>query len=144
MAVRTFKENRDYSWLSMDDQPWWNRLPIIRDYAQRAKLLRDYSFRHPRPGYSEVLVVPRGYIWNGASAGQAFRDTDDEKVMRASLVHDFCYDKEHRPEGCRRKDADQIFFDILGQDEAPCWFIQAAKLARDGGMFAHAWRNGIT
>lgn len=144
--MTAFVEGRDYRWLPDGGSPWWHRLWIVRDYTRQAELLRAYRFPHPRGGDRAPVVISRGRRWNGASAGQTFREgLDSPWIMRASLVHDHCYDTATRPEGCRREDADGLFFDTLDEDGAPAWFVCLARTAAmDGGLFAHAWRRGIT
>lgn len=144
MGKLTFREGEDYRWRKAPKPKGRWALPIVRhffhDYERQAELLRDYVFRIPGKGRH---VIRKGYRWNGVSAGMAFRATDDERVMRASLPHDWLYDKRYRPEGVTQPEADRLFFQILKEDRAPRWFVLLAR-ASAPLLFPKAWRKGIT
>jgi hypothetical protein len=142
--MRRFAEGVDYRW-RVTEAPWWHRLPLVHDYAHQAELMHEWSFSVMlKNGRPKALTVPKGYRWNGASAGQTFRGEDDPRVMRATLAHDFLYDKRHRPAAVTRASADALCLAMLKQDGAPWWFRALVHVGARCGLFAWAWRRGVT
>lgn len=134
MGAHSFREGHDYHWLSRG--PWWQGLPVVSDYTRRAELLRPYVFE----AGGRLITIRRGFTWNGVSAGMPFRGTDDPRVMRASLVHDWIY--EQRPRGVSQAEADAIFLRMLKEDRAPRWFQWLADSWLAHRLYRWAWERG--
>jgi len=67
-------------------------------------------------GMTGTIIVPAGFVWNGASIPKAFRGIiggpHDCEFERASKVHDYLYWSRK----ATRADADEILYQILLQD----------------------------
>lgn len=67
------------------------------------------------------IVVPSGFVWDGASVPSAFRwligQPSATEFQLASLVHDYLY-WSHK---ATRQDADEIFHQLLLRAGCPAW-----------------------
>ena len=69
-----------------------------------------------------VLSVPAGFESDGASVPRFFWrivfPPGDNRALKAAFAHDYLY--RRHPEEWSKKDADQMFFDLLRAGGIPC------------------------
>jgi len=82
------------------------------------------------------LKIEAGYAWDGASGIVL----SQESVLRASLVHDVCYQMMRLGliDQSNRKAADKLFYDLSIYDQVPVWVakIYYSVLRAFGAPFA--------
>jgi len=105
--------------------------------TRKYRLLVDISYQTHIKGRDEQtkfgqlrtdgrLILYRGFVWDGATGA-----IDTDSVMRASAVHDwFCTNVANRrlPVKFRRL-GDDIFKDIMIEDDVPMWRVHYAHFA---------------
>ena len=77
------------------------------------------------------LTIPAGFPSDGASVPRFFWrlvfPPGDPSALRAAVIHDYIY--RHHPSGWTRKDADDLFRDLLIQDGTSLFRANAAYYA---------------
>lgn len=75
-----------------------------------------------------VLNIPAGFQCDGASVPQLLWSTIspaiDPRTLRGALAHDYLY--RNAPAGWTRKDADELFYDLIREDGLSWWASQKA------------------
>lgn len=96
------------------------------------ELLEDWFFNLD----GRKFKVHAGFKWNGSTIGPTRKWN-----LEATCAHDFLY--RTQPAGITRADADRVFFRLLRRDNAPQWYICAARAAANSGLFWLAWQFKI-
>lgn len=90
----------------------WLQISAWRDWIYWT-LLKDYSFDVWYEGSSEKMVVPKWFMFEGASIPRIFRTLVGHpmtiKVLRAALIHDWLYITKKSS----RKYADDVFYESM-------------------------------
>lgn len=112
------------------------RVEWISDYPLRFKLLN--TFEHYDPVLDRRIVIPRGFVYDGASwiRPHAFGKT-------APLVHDWLYQTcglSHEGPPLSRRQCDLIFYRAALGSGCPWWRAEAGYHGVRVGGWA-AWRN---
>ena len=76
----------------------------------------------------KTLVVPAGFECVGASVPRFLWGSVSPQIhpctLRAAVAHDFLY--RFQPKGWSRKDADELFYDLVREDGLGWWRAQKA------------------
>ena len=77
---------------------------------------------------SLTLFIPAGFESDGASVPRflwsSITPAVDPRTIRGAIAHDFLY--RHAPAGWTRKEADDMFYDLIREDGLGWWASQKA------------------
>ncbi len=98
----------------------------VKPHGKKLITTETFSFRYECNGMIKYVVIPKGFVYNGASI-PVLRSDYMPQYLRAALVHDyFCVGlNAYRTLGLEYnytvKEISEIFGEILRMDDVPNW-----------------------